>query len=98
MNMRIATLRHRRSLLIARAALQREQLAQALQPWQKPLAVADAVAEMARAVRQHPVFAAVGTSLFLSFTRHRWLLWAGRLFTLWELVQVVRSRRPKRQP
>ncbi len=96
MNTRIAAIRHRRALLIARADLQRLQLAQALQPWHKPLAMADAVSEALRAVRQHPAFTAVGTSLFISTTRHRWLLWAGRLFILWEVVQVVRTQWHKR--
>ncbi len=91
MNMRIAAIRHRRTLLIARAALQRTQMTQALQPWQRPLAVVDTVAEVVRAFRQHPVFAAVGTSLFISTTPHRWLLWAGRLFTLWQVAQMVRA-------
>ena len=95
MNMRIAAIRHRRALLIARAALQRTQMAQVVQAWRKPLAMVDSVAEVVRTVRQHPVFAAVGTSLFLSSRRYRWLLWAGRLFTLWEVVQVVRGQWPK---
>lgn len=97
MNTRIAAIRHRRALLIARAELQRLQLAQALQPWQKPLAMVDAVAEVVRAVRLYQVFAAVGTSLFMLNTRHRWLLWAGRLFTLWEVTQVVRKQWHRRQ-
>lgn len=97
MNTRIAVIRHRRALLIARADLQRLQLAQVFQPWRKPLAMVDAVAEVVRAVRQHPVFTAVGTSLFVSTARHRWLLWAGRLFILWEVVQVVRMQRQKHQ-
>jgi hypothetical protein len=95
MNMRIAAIRHRRALLIARCALQRIQVAQVIQPWRKPLAMADTLAEVVRAVRQHPVFAAAGTSLFITTTRHRWLLWAARLFTLWEVVQVVRAQWPK---
>lgn len=98
MNIRIAAIRHRRALLIARAALQRTQVAQALQPWQKPLALVDMLVVAVRAVRQHPVFAAVGSSLFISATRHRWLLWAGRLFTLWQVAQVVRAQWPKRRP
>lgn len=97
MNTRIAAIRHRRALLIARAGLQRVQLAQAFQPWHKPLAMVDAVAQVVRAIRQYQVFAAAGTSLFMLTTRHRWLLWAGRLFTLWEVVQVVRTQWHKRQ-
>ena len=96
MNIRIAAIRQRRALLIARAALQRTQIAQVVQPWQQPLTMVDTVTEVVRAVRQHPVFAAVGTSMFLSSTRYRWLLWAARLFTLWEVVQVVRGQWPKR--
>ena len=98
MNTRIAAIRHRRALLIARAGLQRLQLAQAFQPWQRPLAMVDTVAEVVRAVRRHPVFSAVGSSLFMSSTRHRWLLWAVRLFGLWGVAQVVRTQWHKRQP
>ncbi len=96
MNTRIAALRQRRAQLVVRAALQRAQVAQALQPWQKPLTLVDTLIEVVRVVRRHPVLAAVGVSLFASGTRHRWLMWVGRLVTLWDVVQGVRALWHKR--
>lgn len=96
MNTRIAVLRHRRALLIARTALQRAQVAQAFQPWHKPLTVVDTLIEVVRVVRRHPVLAVAGASLFASGTRHRWLMWVGRLVTFWDIAQGLRALWHKR--
>lgn len=96
MNTRIAVLRHRRALLVARAAMQRTQVEQALRPWFKPLMVVDTLIEVARVLRRHPALAVAGASLFASGTRHRWLMWVGRLATFWDIALALRALWRKR--
>ena len=96
MNTRIAALRHRCALLVARAALQRTQVEQALRPWLKPLMVVDTLIEVVRVVRRHPVLAVAGASLFASGRRHPWLMWVGRLATFWDIAQALRALWQKR--
>lgn len=96
MNAELAAVVRRRQALVARAAAQRAELAELVARWQQPLRVADAAYRIGRAVRTHQALVTLATTLLvLGPQRHRLLMWAGRLFSLWEIYRVVREQWPR---
>jgi hypothetical protein len=94
MNTRIAAIRHRRALLVARSDFQRLELAVCLAPWRRPLAVVDTVMTV---VRTYSTFSTLG-ALFVARAPRRGLLsWAGRLLAAWEVVRLVRREWQRRR-
>jgi len=94
MNAHLAMIAHRRELLVARAALQREALAihtEGLRPF---MWVGDGAMRIGRAARAHPVLVAVAALALWRSLRHsrRVLAWTTGAFTALELVQGVRAR------
>jgi hypothetical protein len=97
MSVELTTVVRRRQALVARAAAQRAELAELAAPWQQPLRIADAAYRVGRAVRTHQALVTLATTLLVLMPqRHRLLMWAGRLFSVWEIYRVVREQWPPR--
>ena len=85
MNKTLVRLAERREHLVAQAAAQRIALAQNLEPWRAPLALADHGVVALRYIRRHPVLLVV-TPLIIAALRTaragRWLrcAWVGWQF------------------
>lgn len=80
----------RASMLAARSASQRGELAQALAPWQAPLAMLDGLIGVVRHVRRRPLFA-VGAVLAAAFIRpRRALRWLRRGGATWLAARLLR--------
>lgn len=96
MNPRKEYLRRRRELLVSQAAAQRSEVSYITTHLQKKLRWVDTGFAVGQALRMHPVLAVAGVSLLLRVARTRRLLWAGQLFTAWELFNMVRKQWPRR--
>ena len=77
---------------MSQAAAQRSEVAYIASDLQKSLRWVDLGFSVGRALRAHPVLAVAGASLLLRTARTKRLLWAGQLFTAWELFNVVRRQ------
>lgn len=89
-------LRRRREWLVSQAAAQRSEVTYIASHLQKSLRWVDMGFSVGQALRAHPVLAVAGASLLLRTAKTRRLLWAGQLFTAWELFNVVRRQWPRR--
>ena len=96
MNARLTEITRRRATLVAQAAVQRSELGQWVQPWQTPLAFVDRGLELVRRVRTHPLAMAMGVLLMFRMGTGRWSIWAGRVWTGWQIYQSLKDR--KSQP
>ena len=96
MSAELAALVRRRRVLVARAAVQRAELAALAERWRGPIAVADVAYRAGRTMRRHPALFAVAVALLVQMRGRGPLLWSGRLFTLWELYRAFREQRPRR--
>lgn len=92
MNAQLARITERRATLIARAAVQRGEVARLVQPWLTPLSFMDRGAALVRRVRMHPLAIAVGVLMLFRLGRGGWSLWAGRLWTGWQLYQSLQNQ------
>lgn len=92
MNARKDHLRLRRERLISQAAAQRSEIAFIASRLHERLRWVDRGYALGQALRAHPVLAVAGVSLLLRTSRTRGLLWAGQLFTVWELFNMVRRQ------
>jgi uncharacterized MAPEG superfamily protein len=80
---RIAQLEHRRSVLIAQAAEQREALAGSVEPWRRPLAIADRGVAVARFFKRYPAFLAAAAVVLLLLKPGPSFRWGKRAFLAW---------------
>jgi hypothetical protein len=80
---RLAQIHARRERLLARAALQREEVALLLKPWHAPLAVADRGIAVAAYVRAHPSIVIVAVAALVVLSPKRALRWGRRAFAVW---------------
>jgi hypothetical protein len=84
MNEKLLGLTQRRSELLARIAVQREEMAEIEAEWNAPLALADQGMAAVRYLRHHP-FLVAGAMAFFVISRHRvaglmwgvWRVWKG---------------------
>jgi len=92
MNEKLLELAERRSMLVSRAATQRMELAQALSPWRKPLAVVDQGILALCYLGRHPALlaGAVACAAVLSPKRVFGLLRRG--WMVWRVVRAVKRR------
>jgi len=97
MSQRLEDIKRRKQVLISRAAAQRSELTYLTLTVNKPLRFIDDVLAVIRAFRLHPVLAGVAVSSLLVTSRHRLLLWAGRIYTGWEIYQAIREQWPRRR-
>ena len=92
MNAKLIELAERRATLVAKAATQRTELAQALSPWRKPLAAADQGMLLARYLANHPALLA-GVVAFTALIRPRRVFgWLRRGWVMWRVVLAVKRR------
>jgi hypothetical protein len=97
MSARKDNLRRRREWLVSQAAAQRSEISCIALHMQKKLRWVDTGFAVGQALRAHPVLAVAGVALLMRVAKTRRLLWAGQLFTAWELFSVVRKQWPRRR-
>ena len=95
MSARMKFLRRRREFLVSQAAAQRSEVSYVASHLQKRLRLLDMGYAIVRAVRIHPLLAVTGATLLLRTPRNKLLLWAGQMFTAWELFEAVRKQWPR---
>ena len=92
MNAKLTDITRRRAELIAQAAAQRQEVGRLLQPWLTPISLVERGAALVRRIRQHPLAIAMGLLMLFRFGRGRWSLWAGRLWTGWQIYQSLQNQ------
>lgn len=92
MNSRLIELAERRERLVARISRQRDELARHASPLKTVFTVADKGVAAARFLRRHPGLVAGTVGLFVAWRPRRALLWLGRGWSLWKVVQRLRQR------
>ena len=97
MSSRKAYLLRRREWLVSQAAIQRSEITSVASELQRSLRWVDMGFALGKTLRTHPLLAVAGGSLLLRVSNSKRLLWAGRLFTAWELYDVVRTQWSQRQ-
>ena len=92
MNANLVRLAERRERLVAQAAMQRRTLAQDIEPWRIPLALADQGLTALRYIKSHPEWI-VGVVVLLAALRPRHIgKWLGRGLVSWQVVQRLRIK------
>lgn len=92
MNKTLLQLAVRRERIIALVATQRGVLAQAVEPWRMPLALADQGISVMRYLKRHPE-GIVGIAVLLAALRPgRIATWLGRGWVSWQLLQTLRNK------
>jgi len=92
MKARLEYLRRQRELLVSQAAAQRSEVSYIASHLQKRLWLVDTGFAIVRAIRIHPVLAVASTTLLLPASRNKLLFWTSRLFTAWEMFNLVRKQ------
>lgn len=96
MNSRLLAIQQHRAALVARAAVQRQGVRELVAAWNGPISLVDRVVAVLRRVRAHPLAIPVGAALLIWLRRSRKWLWAGRLWSAWQLVSSLRRMRDSR--
>jgi hypothetical protein len=92
MNKELIRLTERRERLVTRAAAQRVELAQNIEPWRIPLALADRGMTALRYIKSHPEWI-VGIVVLLAALRPgRVGKWLGRGWVTWQMMHTLRGR------
>ena len=92
MNKTLLRIAVRREGIVAQAASQRGTLAQHVEPWRMPLALADQGITALRYLKRHPE-GIVGVAVLLVALRPgRIATWLGRGWVSWQLLQSLRSK------
>lgn len=92
MNQNLTRLTERRERLVAQAASQRAALAQNIEPWRVPLALADQGLAALSFIKRHPVWIVGGGVLLATLQRNRVGKWLERGWVTWQIVQKLRGR------
>ena len=87
MNNTSTRLAERREYLVAQAAAQRTELAQNMEPWRAPLAVADHGVSAFRYIRRHPALSAGATLIIAALRPKGSLKWLTRAWTVWQFAR-----------
>lgn len=87
----VSKLVRRREELVARAAVQREQLADHVRKWERPIEAVDKVIAGVIYLRAHPVAVAIGVAVLTVIQRRS--LWGlvRRGFAVWRMVRSLRQ-------
>ena len=91
MSRKLAGVVHQRRVLVAHAATQRAQLAQAVERLRGPLAFIDGAFRAGQMVRRHPALLAAALALLVPLRRPALVLWSGRFFTVLEVFRALRA-------
>lgn len=92
MNEKLTRLAERRERLVAQIAAQRTALAQNIEPWRTPLALADRGLAALRYVRSHPAWIVGGGILFAAVRPARAGKWLGLGWAAWKILLKLRGR------
>ena len=84
-------LRDQRARLLARAALEREQLSVQLEAWRAPLALVDKSIAATRYLRRHPQWIVAAAVVLALLRPRRALAWARRGFIAWRTWRWIAS-------
>lgn len=87
MNAKLVKLAERRATLVARAAVQRAELAQRLEPWRGPLAVVDQGVAAIRYIKSHPEIMAAMVMFAVVIRPRRISSWLRRGWVLWRMAR-----------
>lgn len=90
--MKTSPLRNRREYLLAEAAQQRSALAQHIEPWRVPLALADEGISVLRTLRRHPVLVVGGIALLAWLRPGRGWAWLQGGWATWQVLQRLRGQ------
>lgn len=93
MNKRMTLLAERRERLVALAAQQRYMLAQDIEAWRSPLALADKGLTALQYVRSHPAWILGGIALLAIVQPRHAGKWLGRGWVAWQLLHKSRGSR-----
>ena len=93
MNEKLLKLAQRREHLVLEAAEQRVQLAQAVDAWRAPLALAEQGLAAISFIKKHPILMAASTAVLVRLVRKSFMgKWLGRGMMAWRLVRKLQSR------
>jgi len=92
MNDKLIQLAERRERLVAQAAAQRMALAQNIEPWRIPLALADQGLTAVRFIKSHPTWIAGGGFLLAALRPGRIGKWLRRGWVMWQIMHKLRGR------
>ena len=93
MNEKLLKLARRRENLVLEAAKQRVQLAQAVEVWREPLALAEQGLAAISFIKKHPILMAASTAVLVRLVRKSFMgKWLGRGIMAWRLVRKLQSR------
>lgn len=91
MNHKLTELAERRARLVAQAEAQRATLAQSMQPWRAPLALADRGLAVLRYLKSHPALP-IGAAALVAILRPRGAVrWMQRGWVLWGVLRKIRG-------
>jgi hypothetical protein len=82
-NRRLAEIRARRELLLARSAVQRDALALLVQRWHAPLDLADRGFRVVQYAREHPGAVLLAVAALAALSPKRALRWTGPAMAIW---------------
>ena len=91
MNNILIRLAERRERLVAQAAAQRVVLAQNIEPWRIPLALADQGLTVLRYIKRNPEWIVGGVVLLAALRPGHVGKWLGRGWVTWQVVQKLRG-------
>ena len=92
MNKKLIRLAERRERLVTRAAEQRVALAQNIEPYRVPLALADRGLYALRYLRSHPEWLVGVVVLLVALRPGRVGKWLGRGWVTWQMMYTLRGR------
>ncbi len=93
MDEKLLKLARRRERLVLDAAKQRVQLAQAVEVWREPLALAEQGLATISFIKKHPILMAASTAVLVRLVRKSFIgKWLGRGMMAWQLVRKLQSR------
>jgi len=92
MNKKLLRLAERRERLVAQTAAQRVTLAENIEPWRMPLALADQGLSVLRYIRLHPEWIAGVVALIAALRPGRVGKWLGRGWVTWQVMHKLRGR------
>lgn len=92
MNKKRLRLAERRERLVAQASAQRAALAENVEPWRMPLALADQGLSALRYIRRHPEWIAGIVVLIAALRPRRAGKWLGRGWVTWQVMHKLCGR------
>lgn len=92
MNAKLIELAERRAMLVARAATQRQELAQAFAPWRGPLAVVDQGVLAARYLGRHPELVVGALAFAAVLSPKRVFGWLRRGWVVWRMALAMKRK------